>query len=41
MLGEMSVEILKSAKVSSTKIQSTGFVFDYPTLDKSLTQLLH
>ena len=41
MLGEMSVEILKSAKVSSTKIQSTGFVFDYPTLDKALTQLLH
>ena len=41
MLGEMSVEILKSAKVSSGKLQSVGFEFDYPTLDKALTQLLH
>jgi uncharacterized protein (TIGR01777 family) len=40
MLGEMSVEVLKSAKVSSEKIQSAGFSFDYPNLDTALTQLL-
>jgi uncharacterized protein (TIGR01777 family) len=40
MLGEMSIEVLKSANVSSKKIESTGFEFDYPTLDKALSQLL-
>ncbi len=40
MLGEMSVEILKSATVSSDKISSTGFQFLYPSLDSALTQLL-
>jgi uncharacterized protein (TIGR01777 family) len=40
MLGEMSIEVLKSAKVSSDKIQQAGFEFDYPILDKALTQLL-
>ncbi len=40
MLGEMSIEVLKSAKVSSEKIQSAGFSFDYPNLDTALTQLL-
>lgn len=40
MLGEMSIEVLKSANVSSKKIESTGFQFDYPTLDKALSQLL-
>lgn len=40
MLGEMSIEILKSAKVSSTKMQNAGFEFDYPTLNYALNDLL-
>jgi len=40
MLGEMSIEILKSAKVSSNKIQEAKFKFDYPTLDSALNDLL-
>ncbi|MFB6455220.1 TIGR01777 family oxidoreductase [Chitinophaga sp. Hz27] len=38
-LGEMSVEILKSVRVSSEKIQQTGFQFSYPTIDKAMEQL--
>jgi len=40
MLGEMSIEVLKSAKVSSRKIQDAGFEFEYPTIDLALTQIL-
>jgi uncharacterized protein (TIGR01777 family) len=40
MLGEMSIEILKSAKVSSNKIQEADFKFDYPTLYSALNDLL-
>ena len=40
ILGEMSVEVLKSAKVSAQKIQTAGFVFDYPTVEEALTDLL-
>jgi uncharacterized protein (TIGR01777 family) len=40
MLGEMSIEILKSAKVSSNKIENAGFKFDYPTLHTALNDLL-
>ncbi|MCX6289763.1 MAG: TIGR01777 family oxidoreductase [Bacteroidetes bacterium] len=40
ILGEMSVEILKSAKVSSNKIQDAGFNFDYPSLHSALNDLL-
>ncbi len=40
MLGEMSIEVLKSAKVSSQKIQEAGYVFEYPTIELALTQIL-
>ncbi len=40
ILGEMSVEVLKSAKVSAQKIQAAGFVFDYPTVEEALVDLL-
>jgi uncharacterized protein (TIGR01777 family) len=40
MLGEMSIEVLKSAKVSSEKIQAAGFEFDYGQIEPALHQLL-
>ena len=40
MLGEMSIEVLKSANVSSKKIQNAGFAFQYPNIDTALSQLL-
>ncbi len=40
VVGELSVEVLKSATVSSAKIQKTGFQFIYPTIDAALTQLI-
>ncbi len=36
VLGEMSIEVLKSAKVSSAKIQSAGFIFHYPNINSAL-----
>lgn len=39
MLGEMSIEVLKSTTVSAQKIQDGGFVFDYPEISKSLSTL--
>jgi hypothetical protein len=41
VLGEMSIEILKSAKVNSFKIQGTGFQYQYPTISKAIQQLIH
>jgi uncharacterized protein (TIGR01777 family) len=38
-LGEMSIEVLKSMKASSQKIQDTGFVFSYPTIQQAMEQL--
>lgn len=39
VLGEMSVEVLKSSTVSSEKIQSTGFKFLYPSIEEALKSL--
>jgi uncharacterized protein (TIGR01777 family) len=39
LLGEMSIEVLKSTTVSAQKIQDAGFVFDYPEITKSLSSL--
>ena len=38
-LGEMSIEVLKSATVNSDKIQGTGFQFLYPTIEEALSNL--
>ncbi|MBI2283752.1 MAG: TIGR01777 family protein [Bacteroidetes bacterium] len=40
VLGEMSIEVLKSAHVSARKIQQAGFDFSYPVIDKALDHLL-
>jgi uncharacterized protein (TIGR01777 family) len=40
VLGELSVEILKSAKVSCEKIKGSGFQFLFPTLEVALDDLL-
>lgn len=39
VLGEMSIEVLKSATVSAAKIRSTGFQFLYPSLKAALNEL--
>jgi uncharacterized protein len=39
MLGGMSVEVLKSATVSSAKIQHTGFAFTLPTIELAVAAL--
>jgi uncharacterized protein (TIGR01777 family) len=40
ILGEMSIEVLKSAKVSAQKIQDAGFVFDYPNVEDAIIDLI-
>ena len=40
MLGELSIEVLKSATVSSEKVQQTGFQFLYPQIDAALIELV-
>lgn len=39
LLGEMSVEVLKSANVSCDKIHKTGFTFQYPKIQPALQHL--
>jgi len=39
MLGEMSVEVLKSATVSNEKITHAGFKYQFATIDKALQDL--
>lgn len=40
VLGEMSIEVLKSATVSCDKIKSTGFQFLYPSIEAALNNLI-
>jgi uncharacterized protein (TIGR01777 family) len=39
VLGEMSIEVLKSATVSNKKIRQAGFQFDYNNIQDAFTQL--
>lgn len=41
VLGEMSIEVLKSAIVSCDKIQSAGYSFQYPTIITALKKLVY
>lgn len=40
VLGEMHIILFESQRVSSKKIENTGFFFEYVTLDKALEELL-
>ncbi len=40
IVGEMSVEVLKSTTVSSAKTRATGFQFIYPSIESALDNLL-
>jgi len=39
-LGEMSDLVLKGSRISSEKIENTGFIFEFPALEKALKNLL-
>jgi len=40
VLGEMSIEVLKSTTVSTQKIEHTGFRYDYPIIDNAIDNLI-
>jgi len=40
ILGEMSIEVLKSARVDGSKLTTTGFRYAFPELEGALTDLL-
>ena len=40
VLGEMSIEVLKSATVDDSKIRNAGFNFIYPTVDSAINDLV-
>lgn len=40
VLGEMSIEVLKSTTVSSNKIQQAGFLFTFPSVKEALANCL-
>ena len=40
ILGEMSIEVLKSATVDGTKVRQAGFNFTYPTVEAALNDLI-
>ena len=39
-LGEMSIEVLKSATVSSDKLLNKGFHFSFPSVDQAINDLV-
>jgi uncharacterized protein len=41
MFGEMSIEVLKSATVSSKKIEDTGYSFLFPSIEAAVKNLTH
>jgi uncharacterized protein (TIGR01777 family) len=41
IMGESSIEVLKSTNVSCKKIQQSGFTFFYPTITAALTELIN
>jgi uncharacterized protein (TIGR01777 family) len=40
ILGEMSIEVLKSTTASAVKIQHAGFQFSYPTIEAAVNELI-
>jgi NAD dependent epimerase/dehydratase family enzyme len=40
MMGESSIEVLKSTTVSCKKMLDTGFVFEFTSIEKALTDLV-